>query len=523
MLIPVHGGSGFYSISHQKFLYSMQKAGYLIIDIGTGNVRVAITDSAGTVVEIARDDVHYIMDDPELGAMHFDPAILWAQIRQLTKQVLAAVPGIQILAITSSSQREGVVLIDKQGKAVIGFPNHDHRGRKIEGALSQRDTAFIYQKAGRMPGSLFSAFKVLAWQKEFPEDFKQMDKMVSISDWATYELTGVLSYEHAQASETLVYSVGEQSWSRVLCDLMDFPYDLLPDLRLSGSKLGHVRPVLLAELGLLDHSASAIVLVGGADTQLALKSTQPALGDIAVVSGTTTPIVMVSDRFLTDPACRTWSNRHVVAEQFILEANAGVTGLNYQRLKEIFYPRESYEVIAEELNAFAASLSATETGQLWPAPVTASLGSLIAQEDLPLTKGGFTFQVPVSNTLSRAQFIWAALWDIACCIKENLDVLCSVAPYDKNYIWGCSGGMQSKLLRQFIANLTGKEIWLRSRHTQASVIGGAIICGEVLGNRDFEDSRIEKTLPEADPQYKAYYQQWKAGRMHLKAVHNGAT
>jgi autoinducer 2 (AI-2) kinase len=271
---------------------------------------------------------------------------------------------------------------------------------------------------------------------------------------------------------------------------------------------------LLTDWGL---SAASIVIVGGADTQLALKSTQPSLGDIAVVSGTTTPIVMVSERFLTDPLQRTWSNRHVVADQFILEANAGVTGLNYQRLKEIFYPNESYEVIAEELRALEKVLDKTD--RQWPAPVTASLGSLIARERYPLTTGGFSFQVPVSGTLSRAQFIWAALWDIACCIKENLEVLCEVVPYEKDYIWGCSGGMQSTLLRQFVATLTGKEIWLRSRHTQASVIGGAIICGEVMGNRDFEDTQIEKTLPLEDIRYQEYYGQWKKVRQKMQAAY----
>lgn len=492
----------------------MQKEGYLIIDIGTGNVRVAITDTAGTVLEIARDDVHYIMDDPQLGAMHFDPNQLWRQISQLTKTVLAAVPAVKILAITSSSQREGVVLIGKDGRAVIGFPNHDHRGRKIEGALSASEVELIYRKAGRFPGSLFSAFKVVAWQREFPQAFEQVIKMVSISDWATYELTGILGYEHAQASETLVYSVPDQSWSDELCRLLDFPVELLPPLHVSGTRLGPLKPGLLTDWGL---SAASIVIVGGADTQLALKSTQPSLGDIAVVSGTTTPIVMVSEQFLTDPLQRTWSNRHVVTDQFILEANAGVTGLNYQRLKEIFYPNESYEVIAEELRALEKVLDKTD--RQWPAPVTASLGSLIARERYPLTTGGFSFQVPVSGTLSRAQFIWAALWDIACCIKENLEVLCEVVPYEKDYIWGCSGGMQSTLLRQFVATLTGKEIWLRSRHTQASVIGGAIICGEVMGNRDFEDTQIEKTLPLEDIRYQEYYRQWKKVRQKMQAAY----
>lgn len=491
----------------------MQKEGYLVIDIGTGNVRVALTDKAGRVLEIARDDVHYITDDSALGAMHFDPGVLWGQIRQLTKTVLAAAPAVSILAVTSSSQREGVVLIGRDGQAVIGFPNHDHRGRVIEGDLSPAETDLIYQEAGRFPGSLFSAFKVVAWGRAFPEAFQGIAKMLSISDWATYELTGVMGYEHAQASETLVYSVRDGSWSDQLCRLLDFPADLLPPLHASGSRLGQVKPALASEWGL---PSEMIVIVGGADTQLALKSTQPSLGDIAVVSGTTTPVVLVGDQYLTDPRKRTWSNRHVVTDQFILEANAGVTGLNFQHLKAIFYPNESYDVIAEELGLLETILQAA-AAEKTPVPVVASLGSLIAEEKRPLTTGGFTFQVPVSSDLSRSQFIWAALWDMACCIKENLDVLCAVLPYDKPYLWGCGGGMQSRLLRQFVATLTGKEIWLRKNNRQASVIGGAIICGETLGNQDYEDTGIEKTLPLNGDQYGGFYRQWKSVRQIWQA------
>ncbi len=37
-----------------------EQKGYLIIDIGTGNVRVAITDQAGNVLHVERDNVHYV-------------------------------------------------------------------------------------------------------------------------------------------------------------------------------------------------------------------------------------------------------------------------------------------------------------------------------------------------------------------------------------------------------------------------------------------------------------------------------
>jgi autoinducer 2 (AI-2) kinase len=45
----------------------------------------------------------------------------------------------------------------------------------------------------------------------------------------------------------------------------------------------------------------------------------------------------------------------------------------------------------------------------------------------PLTKGGFIFDAPVSHQLTRASFVWATLWDIACSICENYKTLNEVS------------------------------------------------------------------------------------------------
>ena len=47
--------------------------GYLIIDIGTGNVRVAITNEAGTVLQLERDNLRYTKDNLYPDALSFDP------------------------------------------------------------------------------------------------------------------------------------------------------------------------------------------------------------------------------------------------------------------------------------------------------------------------------------------------------------------------------------------------------------------------------------------------------------------
>lgn len=471
------------------------KDGYLVIDIGTGNVRVAVTDTRGKVLAVERNDVQYIKDDLYPDALYFEPGALWQQIVQLTRTLLKQ-SDVRIKAVTASSQREGIVLVDAQGGSLIGLSNHDHRGREWESIV--QDPHRVYRLTGRYPTSLFSAMKVVGIRERRRDIFEKMTLMLSISDWAQYKLCGVAGYEHSQASETLLYEVEAAQWSEELCDVFGLDKNLLPPLHSSGKILQNVLGEVANVTGL---PADTVVVVGGADTQLAIKSTQPSVDDIVIVSGTTTPVVKVSNEFVVDDDERTWTNRHIQEACFIVEANAGVTGLNLQRLKQIFYPNEGYEVMEQELAA------ATESN------CTASLGSLVAQEKTPASTGGFVFDVPVAHNLTRACFVKSAFWDIACAIKENLDTLCEVVDYNKDYLWACGGGFQSKALRQYIADLTGKKLLVREGYRQASVVGGALVCAGALGEKsNATDAAIETVIPQKDSQHAKDYERWKEVR-----------
>ena len=79
------------------------KEAYIIIDIGTGNVRVAATSANGTVLAVAREDIQYIRDDKYPDALYFDANALWKQVTALAKQVIEALPGVTIRALTGTS------------------------------------------------------------------------------------------------------------------------------------------------------------------------------------------------------------------------------------------------------------------------------------------------------------------------------------------------------------------------------------------------------------------------------------
>ena len=474
---------------------------FMIIDIGTGNVRVAITALNGDVLAIERDDVVYDKDNNYADALNFNPDALWNQIIKLSKKVLTSFSGAEVLAITASSQREGIVIIDADGNSLIGLPNHDHRGREFESFITHHSR--IYQLTGRYPGSLFSAMKFVGIKNKRPEIFEKTALFMSISDWAQYKLTGIAGYEHSQASETQLYDIEKKSWSDELCGLFDIDKKYLPKLHDSGTLRGTLKAAISNELGLPE---STPVYVGGADTQLAMKSTRPGTGDIVIVSGTTTPVTMIIDEYLVDDKQKTWTGRHINNGEFVLEANAGVTGLNLQRLKEIFYPNEGYEIIEAELLKNSSN------------DCVASLGSLISDDDAQLHKGGFIFSTPVSHDLTRSSFMKSALIDIACSIKENYDTLNRLNNYDKDYVWACGGGFQSLILSKYIASLINKKVRFRDEYMHASVTGGAVVCAEALNIVTDKEVNITVISPENVDEMQEVYRKWKALRSDLKVV-----
>src|SRR5215467_8122083 len=102
---------------------------YLIIDIGTGNARVAVCSTDGGILAIEREDVRYEKDDRYPDAIAFDAEGLWEQVLGMADRAVQRVAGVVLVGFTARSQREGIVLLGREGESLIGLPNIDHRGR----------------------------------------------------------------------------------------------------------------------------------------------------------------------------------------------------------------------------------------------------------------------------------------------------------------------------------------------------------------------------------------------------------
>ncbi|AUZ26662.1 sugar kinase [Bacillus subtilis] len=470
-----------------------KQKGYLVFDIGTGNARVAVVSVSGIVQTVEREDIEYFTETLYPDSRYFSPQVLWKQVIRLAKRALSRSRDMDIIGLTSTSQRQGIVLVDQNGDSFLGLPNIDNRGREWEESIPNREE--IYRRTGRLPTALFSALKLYGLKQRQPSLWEKTASFTSISDWVTYQLSGILTYEPSQATETLLFDVKQSIWSEEMCGIFGFSPSILPPLVKAGTVIGTITNESASELGL---SINTKVIAGGGDTQLAVKSTGAALKDIVIVSGTTTPITKITAKH-DDTKHKAWLNCHTDQEQWLVETNPGITGLNYQKLKQIFYPNESYEVMEEEISALANEDNAC----------VAALGSYLSTEKNALTKGGFLFDAPLSANLMRAHFVRAALQEIAFSIKWNFDILTEVTSFERDYVWVCGGGFQSQALTQYIADLLQKKIYVQEGYQQASVVGAAVICNETFQLTEEMSANVRVIEPQDCQAELALYEEWK--------------
>ena len=473
-----------------------------MVDLGTGNTRVAVTDSTGKILALRTFTNTYYRDNAYADAQYFLPQEWETLILKYCSELHEELPNIRIDAISSAAARETVVLLDRDGNANFGLPNIDNRGRDYMDEIEGKDE--IYRMSGKWATEDFCAAKLYGYRKLYPGDFDRIGSILSLDGWIGYIFTGKLGFEPSQACETQLYDISEKCWSKELCDRFGFEMSMLPTIVSAGSVMGSVRSSLIDRFGMAE---DAVFVTGGADTQSALHQTGIQKGEVAVVSGTTTPVVTLIDSKYYDPQQRVWTDSNFGADGYVIEMNPGVTGLNYQRFKTNICPDISYEEL-EKAYAEKKEFSCT-----------ASFSSLLFYEQRSLRKGGFFMASPMSDTFDRVDMAWAVLADIACSIYEQLSRLTDLTGFEKNYILGCGGGFRSGTLCQMLADLSGYKLRIRPGFEQASINGLVALCNSALG---LEENKAESEyityFPRENQLIHKYHPVWSNNRLFANTI-----
>lgn len=441
---------------------------YLVIDIGTGNSRVAIAGADGTIYGMKHTENQYFRDEAYPDAQYFKPQDWERKFFQMAKELLGEFPDIHIDAITASGCRQSTVFLGKDGNAVYGIPNMDHRGKEYLKEISKKQ--MIYEKTGRWV-STFPAGNLYGLKRRRGELYEKIDKFTSLSEWVGFMLTGNLVMEFSLACETQLLDIGKKCWSDEIFEIYGLSKRLTPELLAGPGTLGNITEEGKKRLGL---PYDVPFIVSGADTQNAVIGAGGEVGDVTVISGTTSPLFFSVKEKYYDRQERCWVDLNIGGENYFIETNPGVTGLNFQRIKNLMFSDVSYEDLDRKLMAMEH------------AKMTASFTTLLFDTGEHIKRGGFLTGAPWNQEIGRYDFMAAAAADIACALYRNYNKLTELAAHKKDYIRGCGGGFQSEFLCQTLSDLTGKDLILPKGFSQASLLG----CVKLM-NRFMEEDQWE--------------------------------
>jgi len=462
-------------------------AHFLALDAGTGSGRAAIFDAGGRLLACAAREWGYeavTYPGDFVAGYQFDAEKFWSMLCAVTREALerAGIAAKDIAGIAATSQREGSVFLDAEGRELLATPNFDSRGfmEGVEVLERVGGPERLYHLTGHVPPFIFALSRLLWWRKRFSD--RPVATTLMISDWVTYRLTGERVAEPTNGVESLLCDVSTLRWSDDIVDACELPRSVLPRLVSCGALVGRVHAEAAAATGILEGTP---VFAGGADTQCALLgSGVVAAGEVGAVLGTTGPVQRVLDRPVFDDGRQLWVGAHVVPGRWTLESNAGDLGKAYLWMLELFglEPRDGAEFARIDAEAEAAGMEA---------PVYAFLGpSIFDLRSLnPGRAAGMVFPYPFGRRRpKRPEFLLGFLENVAYAVRANLEQIEAASGGKIDHLTVGGGMTQSGFLCRLISRVT--QIPLRvSRVVETAALGCAMLAGIGAGvYRGFDDA-----------------------------------
>ncbi len=263
-------------------------------------------DSAMQPVAVAQQE--FPQHFPASGWVEHDPSDLWQTTLATCREAMEQVSN-KITAIGITNQRETTVVWDR----TTGEPVHnaivwqDRRTADYCKSLREAGHAeMITERTGLLADPYFSGTK-LRWILENVDGARvraEAGELLfgTVDSFLIWKLTGgqVHATDATNAARTLLYDIRKGRWSSAICDLLDIPMQMLPEVRDCAADFGRTQPDWLGQeipiLGVAGDQQAATI--GQACFSPGMMKSTYGTGCFALLNTGDTPVVS-SNRLLT--------------------------------------------------------------------------------------------------------------------------------------------------------------------------------------------------------------------------------
>lgn len=441
----------------------------LALDQGTTSSRAILFDHAGNPVATGQREFPQIF--PKSGWVEHDPEEIWFSQTQAIRDVLASAGARreEIAAIGVTNQRETAVVWNRRtGRPIANaIVWQDRRTAGMCTRLKEEGkTEFIRERTGLIPDAYFSGTKV-RWLLDNVKGAREQAEagelaFGTIDTWLLWKLTGGKEHvsDSTNASRTMLYNIRREEWDTELCELLQVPAALLPEVRPSAADFGEVTAVPdlagLRVLGVAGDQQAA--LFGQACTKPGMAKNTYGTGCF-LLQHTGTEARTSSHQLVTTMAATTRSQ-----PEYALEGGVFIAGAVVQWLRDgLGIIRSSAEV--EELAA-----KVPDSGGVYLVPAFAGLG---APHWDSYARG---LAIGLSRGTTGAHLARAALESIAFQSTELLQAMKADSGLELNELRVDGGASANNTLMQFQADLLGIPV-VRPKVTETTALGAAYLAG----------------------------------------------
>ena len=481
----------------------------MAIDQGTTSSRTILFDKDMKIAAVAQQE--FTQHFPASGWVEHDAEDLWTTVvataREAMEKVGASAGDIAAIGITN--QRETAVVWDKStGKAVHkAIVWQDRRtsdycaGMKAEG-----HEATVTEKTGLLFDPYFSSTKV-KWilDETGTRDRARAGEVLfgTVDSWLIWRMTGGAAHvtDATNAARTMLYDIHKGRWSSTMCDMLDVPQQMLPEVKDCAAEFGTTTPDLFGApipiLGVAGDQQAATVGQACFDKGM-MKSTY-GTGCFALLNTGDAPVTS-ENRLLT-----TIGYQLDGTPTYALEGSIFIAGAVVQWL------RDGLKVIDEAGQTQAMAEASDDEQGVVLVPAFTGLGAPYWNPDCRGAVFGLT-RNSGPNELARA-----ALESVGYQTRDLLEAMQADATGLDGGVLRVDGGMTaSNWTMQFLADVIGAPVD-RPEVLETTALGAAWLAGMKAGvypdQAGFRatwalDRRFEPAM--SDQARDAKYARWKS-------------
>lgn len=219
----------------------------LAIDQGTTSTRAILFDADLKLVGSAQQE--FAQHFPQSGWVEHDPGDLWSTTLATCREVVDTT-GVSVDAIVGigiTNQRETTLVWDRTtGEPVCNAIVWQDR-RTAAFCQSLKDAgheATVIEKTGLLLDPYFSATKVnwILNNVDGARDRANAGELVfgTVDSWLIWHLTGGKQHvtDATNAARTMLYDIRRGRWSQTMCDMLDIPLSMLPEVKDCAANFG---------------------------------------------------------------------------------------------------------------------------------------------------------------------------------------------------------------------------------------------------------------------------------------------